>query len=439
MKKIYQRVILLMIGLLTGCTKITPTPFPQFTESVREQSDSEVQGQEVVEMGLKLFFKTYFSLSEEEVLLLNQNPSKVDSAYWETYKAYKENLLKLIGDYLTPAASAKIKEQYLTYDFHLPKKLQLNEYVTLGPAIVEAVHIVDSRPTGENTTYRVAVTTHTQVDTLNEANKKYEWDAEKNYYVKAEDQIRNKYTFSVNQLSEATAEHVYLYAEISGDVADEIKLIQYYWVEISPGTKLQIESVKEATAILVSEQTRQLAHNTKHIERVPYSKEVSAREQNTIKIVMNKLMTQSDDFYSYYEKAFHTGYDVFKLIWEKDLELVKEVVISEASYKEAFHSVINPYKHTVKKLEPNDAKITIRPSVYGTKKQPRFIVDVPVKAILTNNETVYYNYKYYIGMEQNKIEFIQFMHREALAEEVYLNESSDSEPTQEAQDKAGEK
>ncbi len=425
MKKTYQGALMLLIVILTGCTQIEPTPFPAFIDSTVEQEgkQEQVQEQEMVQAGLKMFFTSYFSLPEDEVLLLNQNPVLIDSSYWETYRDYRDKLINQIGDYLTISAKEKIKENYITYDFHLPKKLQLNEYVSFGSAAVEEVHIIDARFLGENMIYQVAVTTLSQVETLSAANKKYKWHTDKHYYVKAEEHETNKYTFSGDQLAVNGSENSYIYAQEDSDNNDEIKIVQYYWVEVKPGIKLQVESVKEVTPILVSEQTRHLAGNTKHIERVPYWKEASSRQQSTIKKVINSMMLKSNDFYSYYEKAFHTGYDVFKLVWERDLELEKEVFISEDSYKETFNIMLNPYKHTIKKIELDDNKIMIVPSVYSTKKQPRFIVNVPIKTTLHNSQTAYYNYRYYVGMEQNKVEFMQFMNREELTEEAYLKEN----------------
>jgi hypothetical protein len=428
MRTLYQGTVIALVLLVTGCGQVERTPFPVVAEQVIEQEVSEVQPLEVTEAGLKMFFTEYFSLPEEEVLLLNQNPPLIDSAYWDTYKAYKEKLSNRIGHYLSPEAKEKIEEQYRTYDFHLPKKLQLNEYVTFGPAAVEWVHIVDARPSGENTIYQVAVSTRNQVETVTEANKKYQWQEDKHYYVQAELSENSRYTFSVtDKETEEKMNQSYVYAqEASLSSPDEIKLIQHYWVEVRPENRLLIESVKEASPIQVNENTRQLANNTKHIRRVAYWPEPSMREQSLIKTVMSQLMQQPENFYTYYEKAFHTSYDVFKLVWEKDLELEKQVTISESSYKEAFNTLINPYKHTVKKIAFESAKMKIFPSVYATKKQPRFIVYVPVKAELSDNQTAYYTYKYYVGIDQSKVETIRFMNREELTEEAYLNEASEA-------------
>lgn len=443
MRTLYRGAVVSLMLLITGCAQVERTPFPVFAETVIEQEASEVQTQEVTEAGLKLFFTEYFSLSEDEILLLNQNPPLIDSAYWDNYKSYKEKLTSRIGHYLSPSAKEKIEGQYRTYDFHFPKKLQLNEYVTFGPAVVEEVHIVDARLSGENSVYQVAVTTRNQVEPLAEANKKYQWQEDKHYYVKAEQSESSLYTFSTtDRQTEEKMSQSYVYAqEASLSSPDEIKLVQHYWVEIMPDNKLQIESVKEASPIQVNENTRQLAGNTKHIERVAYWQEPSMREQSLIKTVVSQLMQQPESFYTYYEKAFHTSYDVFKLVWEKDLELEKQIMVLESSYREAFNTLINPYKHTVKKIVFESSKMQIFPSVYATKKQPRFIVYVPVKAELSDNQTAYYTYKYYMGIDQNKVETIQFMNREELTEEAYLNgisEADEASEVSESKEKAEE-
>ena len=203
--------------------------------------------------------------------------------------------------------------------------------------------------------------------------------------------------------------------------------MHYYWVQVKSGSKLAIESVKEDADLTLHQDTRQLATQTSHIERIPYYDKASSQEETIVRKVMHKLMEQSRDFYTYFEKAYGTGYDTFERIWYRDLELEKEIDLQPDFYKQAFHTTINPYKHTVRVLESDKNNITLTPSVYSTQRQPRFVVSVPVKALLYDDEIVYYNYKYYICIEENKIESIQFMHIEDLDEAAYLKEDSKEE------------
>lgn len=425
MKKIYGALMLVLIAFLMGCTKIEPTPFPTFDSINVKEDTAQDQTKEVTEDDLKKFFQKYFSLSDNDILMLNQKPSLVNDTYWDTYKIYKDKLMNLIGEYLTDRAKQKLKEAYMTYDFHLPKKLEMNGYVTISAGTVDDVTILASMPNGDNVIYQIAVTTRNEVESVSDANKKYEWLMANGYYVKLNNNLEDKKTFGTNSMMEQKTENSYLYLQTgTKDRKDAIKLVQQYWVEVKPGDTLAIESVKEASPIEVSQDTRQLASNTKHVTRVPYWKEVTVAQQNTIQKVIGQMINQQKDFYTYYEKAFNTNYDAYKLVWTKDLQLKNEVFLSPDSYKEAFNLTLNPYKDAVQSLQADRTQASIIPSVYATKKQPRFIVSIPVKAVLANNQVANYIYKYYIGMEQNKVEFIQFVNTENTTEASYTGEET---------------
>ena len=98
---------------------------------------------------------------------------------------------------------------------------------------------------------------------------------------------------------------------------------------------------------------------------------------------------------------------------------VNQFDIQEIYYKDAFPTSITPYKDEISTLIVNKERMKFMPSIYSTKQQPRYIVTIPVEAILNNNQKVYYNYKYFIGMENMKLEFIQFMSMNAIEEGDY--------------------
>ena len=419
MKKLISVCFILLLILCAGCGKketmdLEPVPEIKADKAVKQENKDEVT-QEVTDDTFKPFFIKYFALTEEDVLELNQNRPKVDAAYWEAHEGYKNKLKDLVKTYFADSVAKKLNSEYLAQELHLPKKLVVNGYVTFGPASVEQVDIVSTRNLGENKVYEVAVTTKNKVQTVSEANKQYTWDSEKGYYVKG--------TGGTTFIEEVPKSTYLDLNESEDDPNDEIQLIQRYWVELQAGKALKMLSVREASPLKINEETRQKAYNTSFVTREPYYKEVSAKEQSTIKKVFQTMMSKPRAFYQYYEKAAESSFEVFQEIWQVNMALDKEVLLVADYYQEAFAPYINPYKDNVDQISADMEKIIITPSAYGTQKQPRFIVTIPVKVILNNNEIVYYYYKYYVGIEQNKIEFIQFMSREEITEDVYLGKA----------------
>ena len=110
-----------------------------------------------------------------------------------------------------------------------------------------------------------------------------------------------------------------------------------------------------------------------------------------------------------------------------DVGLGDIITIDKKHYKAAFSKAIIPNKDEVITLRRTNEEIVCSPSVYSTKNQPRFIVTIPVETLLNNNEIVYYNYKYFVGLEDGRVEFIQFLDMEKCIDEQKedMNESEE--------------
>lgn len=396
-------MLLLAMGMLSGCAD------DQMTLYVPTDTNKEVQVSEHIEvtdeMLLDLFSK-YFSLTEEDMLVLNQHPTKVDENYKESYKVYAKKVQDLLGDTISDSAIIKLASNYATSDFHLPKKLELNGYVTYDVAKVEQVSI-DSVQYKESTmVYEVSVTTLNKVETTAEANKKYTWDDQKGYYAQTETPNLGEPAFASTIMLDANLEKSILYAQ--SEENDEIRLKHKYWVEVTPDKTLKVESIKEVTTINLDGNIRQKAKNTSHIERLPYYKLSSDKDQKVVRQAMESLLFQTNDFFKYYDMALDTSYQTFLDMWEKDLSLKGIVNVDAASYKNAFSKYINPYKDNIQKLVAYTEQMTLTSSVFSTKLQPRYSVKIPVTATLVSNQPAYFVYTYQIGIENEQIEFIEF-------------------------------
>ncbi len=413
-------VMMLSLGSLVGCTSIQRTPFPTFNNLAPAATEEKTQTNSVSEEELLEFFNHYFSLSEEEVLLLNVQPEVGDESYEEDLRVYREKLKNLLGNQLADEAKAKLKLDYRTYDFHLPKKLALNGYVTYGATKVEKVEIVATRLVEEDIVYKVALTTLRQVEDLEEANKTYRWDEKKRYYVNTTQEGRNEKTFNPTEEDiDGLEESFYYLQETPEDTSDSIKLLEYYWVTVEPSETLKVKSVKEGTPINVNENMRQVAMNTKHVERLPYYEEASASESQVLQKVFTTVFSQPREFYTYYNNLILTDEAALRDCWLNKLGLEKVLLIPVANGQNAYSGAINPYKENLEKVELKAEAMTLKPSVYSTKKQPRFQVMLPVKAKDMSGKELYYQYAYYVGMEQGKVEFIYYVNRTTLSPEAY--------------------
>lgn len=419
MKKLGYIGLALLLSLSVGCGKESAEAIVSV-----ETTAPEIEMQEAVDKftaeDFKGFFKQYFSLTEDQILSLNRNYQTINSEYWTNLETYKKTILDVIGKYLAEEVKAKLSDQYLNSEIQLPKKMMINEYVTYGSGKVQELEISSTRPIGENMIYEIAVTTENEVQTINDFIKNYTWVEENAYYVLN----ANAGDLSQTGLKEEVANAVtsadnYTYASgATSEAKDTIRLVQKYWIEVEPGDTLKIKSIQEADKLMVDESARMKVTNTQHVNRIPYYNEVNAREKSVIEKVFTQIMGGTKAFYTYYEKAADTSFESYQTLW-KEMGLLNDIILEERNYSRTFADTMNPYKDNIIELTFKPQTMQITPSIYSTKMQPRFIVSMPIKALLSNNEIVYYNYKYFVGMDSGKIEFIEFMNMESLTEENY--------------------
>ena len=105
--------------------------------------------------------------------------------------------------------------------------------------------------------------------------------------------------------------------------------------------------------------------------------------------------------------SYDTDFEAYKKKLE-ELGFKDKFEIGE-NYKQAYNREITPYKDEIVKVRVREEQITVEPSAYSTAHQPRYLVTVPTETLQNNNKIVYYNYKYYVGMENGKIEQLHFM------------------------------
>lgn len=423
LKKYIQLVVTLgLISTLSACTYSSievPDTVPKIIVPVTVKQEEEVTYKKVDEVQFKQFFDAYFSLSQDEILLLNQNPTTVGEAYWKLYEAKDKLLEELFGKYMSKDLTKKMNEKYVVNDFQLPKLLEINNYVTNGAARVEKVEIVSVKPLGENIIYEVAVTTKNKVMDSVTANENYVWSNGLRYYVKTNTPNKIMPTFNTVQNIEEEIKNSYMFLqETKEGVEDEIRLKHHYWIEATKEEKLQICRLTEANPIASQDEFRQKACNNKYVTRMPYWDKPPEKAAQTAKKVLLKLLEQPSDFFKYYEKALDTSKESLASIFKTDLKLEKDVSVPN-DYKGAYGKSINPYKDNVMQLHIDPNKVQIEVSVYATAQQPRLEITVPTEVLLNNNNTVYYTYDYLVGLEKDKVEFIHFIKMKQITEEVY--------------------
>lgn len=404
-KKYIIPMLIIVVLVFTSCNTAS-SQTASVVETVETHPVEEEPAYKPTDDEFKTFFTKYFSLSEDDILAVNQRPEKITQEYWDAYEVHKQKVLSLIGSYLTDEAKQIIEQQHLHYGFDLPKKLQIHSYVTFDPTVIEKAEILSYRPLGENMIYEVALTTKNKVIDVFEANRRYRWDYNKGYYVHSADNATSN-TFNIPiDLQRYSSSSYLLLQETPDDHEDEIRLLQKYWVEVVPDKSLKINSIKEASVLEVDERSTHVANNTKYITRLPYTDGVAPNDDLLVKTVLVRLFSQSQDFYFYFEKAYSQDLDTFKAAWDS-IGLTNKVILPRDSYMQAYAN-INPYKDNIIKIEVKEDNITLEPSLYGTKKQPRYIVRIPVKATLSNNEVQYYEYQYLVGIELGSVEFITY-------------------------------
>lgn len=421
MKKLGIIGMTLMLAALAGCqsntsstVEVTAVETPSATPS---ENQEEAQVQKFTEKDFEGLFKAYFSFDENTLLTLNQNRPSTDEAYWENLNFYKQEINDKIGHYLSASLKQTMGKQYTIEEIDLPKKISINNYMAYASGQVEKVEINSTRMLGNSAIYEVAVTTVNKVQPMQEFASQYTWDEEKGYYTHG-----TSLTATSTQTDDESTKNVfgYMYADGTGaEKLDEVKLIQRFWVQVeADADKIQVEKIEAASTLQTAIDNKNKRLDIQNVTRIPYTEEVSNIQRKLMVDFFSILMNAPESTYTYYEKAYDTNLSSFQGFW-KNLGFDTKLSMDEKGYKEAFPLSINPYKDSIAELTLNNEQIQIISSVYSTKLQPRFIVILPVKALLKNNDVVYYNYRYYVGLENGKIELVRFMQMDEIDEVVY--------------------
>ena len=415
---------LLASNVLGGCSNSNSqsvTVVSQDTVVTAEVEPTSSEGEEnkvllLEDKDFEPFFKALFSFSEDQYDSLNQNPLATSVGYFDNLKTYREDMKKTLGKYLTEATLELLNTQNTKLDFDLPKKAQINDYVVEAKGEVCDVSIQAVRKLGEEYVYEIDVTTSNHVMPYNSFFEKYGWSDTIGYYQERE--LGTDYSYF--DASKHSEEVGYTFPN-NENVIDAIKIKSTYWVYLVPEetfTSFKVNTVKQGGAFEVDYEVKQKIDNTAYIDRVPYYEEVAAGEETLIKKVVKALMTQPQESYYYYDKVYNESYELFATYW-KDLGISNEVAVNEETYKQAFATSINPYKNQDSKLVYDEAKIKIAPSIYGTQLQPAFIVTIPMSVLEKDNEQKYFEYKYYIELEDGKVEAIKYLKRDSITQEAY--------------------
>ncbi len=414
---------LVLLMALTGCGNSSQSVSVEETEVEMVPVTQDIGEQEKVyklaEEDFTEFFNQYFSFTDEEILQLNQVRNAVDETYWNNLRQNYSPLIKSkLDKYLAPEVIEQIGKQYLHDKLNMPKWVLLNEYAVSGHAKVDYLTIRSTRDLGDEMVYEISVVTDNACYPATIFNQKYGWSNEAGYWVEKVDGEAYEEIDELLQQEEGSK----LLEE------DQMKLEQLFWITVKKQDELKITQISNMEQWGIGANQKQQLLDTQYITRLPYKKQASLQEEATINKVFKYLMNAKKDDLIYYNKAYDTGGKAFVQMWS-DVGLINEVTVDEERYITDYPKSITPYKDEISRVEMTTEKVQCIPSVYSTKNHPRFIVVIPVEALLNNNEIVYYNYKYFVGMNKGKIQSIQFLEMEENQEVVQENE----EVTQESQ------
>ena len=426
MKRWMSISLAVLLMLSVGCgNKAEKTV--EIPEDIVANETTDIDKQEEVhkftETDFEGFFKDYFSFTEEELLILNQSRATTDEGYWDNLQKFYQPLLKQkLGKYLTDGVKNKLNTQYIKSEVDLPKWVLINDYIVSGKAEVENIQIKSTRPLGEQTVYEVAVTTVNNCYPVDTFVKDYSWGEKEGYLIKKGEGVVATNTTLDGIDIKGLENQRYIFSE----KPDAIKLEQDFWITVNDSEIFKVASVTNATSWGMSTDDKNKLIDTQHITRVAFESEPTKKQGEILTQLATILMQQPESTYDYYKVAYNTNADAYIKFWDY-LGLEQVFTVDKESYKVAFHREISPYKDEISSLKPNMGAITITPSVFSTKNQPRFVITIPTETLLKNNEVVYYNYKYYVGMENDKIETLQFMQIQKSNDVEYILGMSDAD------------
>lgn len=427
MKKMLSFGLAAILAMSIGCSKSDNTPAVTTSQEVSTVEATSTEQEEVVEItadDFKPFVEALYGYSEDTLMTLNENNDINYVGYGDNLNTYKKEIKNGIGKYFTKELLQQLDKQQNKLELDIPKKVLVNGYVADAVGKIEKIEIKSIREIGENKIYELAITSINNVQPENDFYKTYSWNKERGYYIKSAIAIQE------GVVSTASTDGTFMYAK-QPSVTDKIKLVNHYWVEIHEeetvnGSPFAIASLRQAGGFDVPQDDKGWIFNTQYVERLPYYEEVTDVQKRLILKAFSSLFSQPRETYYYYEKIMDANFEYYQTFW-RDLNLTDSITLDEKNYKSTFATTINPYKDNTIEVSLNDKNIVVTPSIYSSQLQPTFIVTLPVKALLRDNSVVYYNYKYFVSTESNKIEAIQFMKMEKITEADYTTELDKAE------------
>lgn len=393
------------LGDKISSQKLTGEVLKKDSQISEEESRSKLTQKE-----LKAFFDKYLSFTDEELMVLNQKRNMKSEYYWSNLKNFYFQLIEeKIGEYLEDELREQIKWGYREEEIELPKWMLINEYIVSGNGQVESVDIEAVRTNEEETIYEVQVISTHNITPVQSFLSQYSWNDEAGYFIEAvQEENRGNLLLQNDLLQEVARGQMEMQDYWLSETEDAMKLRQSFLLTVNNNTKgLKISRINTNVS-WEEERGEQSLLATQHVTRLPYEECATKEEVQQLERLLTVIFGKGVQDYKYYESAYDNGYEIFQKVWE-EWALEDVIALNEASYLMAFAKSISPYKDQVRKLEMDSSKINIQPSIYSTLKQPRFVVSIPVRALLYNNQIVYYKYEYFVGMEENKVEFIQFV------------------------------
>ena len=103
-----------MLSLAVGCGNGNNAPVQEPTPEPVEDIAVQEEVHKFVEKDFEDFFKAYFSYTDEELLVLNQQRSTTDEAYWQNLRTQYQKLISdKLGTYLADGLKNRVKVQYV--------------------------------------------------------------------------------------------------------------------------------------------------------------------------------------------------------------------------------------------------------------------------------------------------------------------------------------
>ncbi|HHW66724.1 hypothetical protein [Defluviitalea raffinosedens] len=415
--------VILMMALFAGCS-VLGTSSREISNIMNSESTEEENNEEnfladygnefdLLKNELIKFFRQFFSVSEEEILVLNAYPKKLNDEYWNEYALIKEYVFKLLKGYMAPELEEKFENQFLTTNIHFPRFIEVNGKVIIKYLDVEDVNYEIIEEDKPRYTLLTDVIVKGEVISKEKFIQLYNYNAEKNYYTRKE----NK---SILEESDQ----------------DEIKVKCAYILElVNKDEKVSLMSLKENGEIYISEENRRNILNNDFLQRVPYLESPQVSDEALIKLFFNQFMNQDKDSYQYFQYAYDTGYNMFEQMLS-DLDLKDYVMLEKGKYKEQFPKTTIPAKDDIISISMNkeDIKVSVHPDT--SRKIRKYFADFPAKVRLSDytNSDIIYRYLVVIedqGEQGAKIKGIQYLFMDSNTSFIEIKSNENAENAEE--------